>query len=220
VPGPAQLRELSRPEFLTELETLLAIYAAAMQPESAYLPGRLAIMERHSSHPGFTAIVALAPPGAERGGVRPGAERGGGTAGAERGGGATGGTGSAIAAFAYGFRGAAGQWWHDVVVSGVTAASGPDAAARWLADTMEIAEVHVRPEYQQQGIGRRLLLTLTAARPERTAVLSTQDSDSPARRLYRSLGFTDLLNSFNFPGGGPPYAVMGAPLPLNDRQGK
>jgi len=207
VPGPAQLRELSRPEFLTELETLLAIYAAAMQPESAYLPGRLAIMERHASHPGFTAIVALAPPGAERGGVLPGAERGGGA-------------GSAIAAFAYGFRGAAGQWWHDVVVSGVTAASGPDAAARWLADTMEIAEVHVRPEYQQQGIGRRLLLTLTAARPERTAVLSTQDSNSPARRLYRSLGFTDLLNSFNFPGGGPPYAVMGAPLPLNDRQGK
>ena len=70
------------------------------------------------------------------------------------------------------------------------------------------------PEYQRRGIGRRLVLTLTAGRTERTAVLSTQDADSPARRLYRSLGFADLLTGFIFPGGGPPYAVMGAELPL------
>jgi hypothetical protein len=251
VPGPAQLRELSRSEFLTELETLLAIYAAAMQPESAYLSGRLAIMERHAGHPGFAAIVALAPsdrtspaigpaaeargagglatgppganmPGAGAGAGVPGAgAAGAGVPGAGRPGSpldVAGPAGSRIAAFAYGFRGATGQWWHDVVAAGVTAASGPDAATRWLADAMEIAEVHVRPEYQQQGIGRRLLQALTAARTERTAVLSTQASNSPARRLYRSMGFTDLLATFNFPGGGPPYAVMGAPLPLIDRR--
>jgi ribosomal protein S18 acetylase RimI-like enzyme len=237
VPGPAQLRELSRSEFLTELETLLAIYAAAMQPESAYLSGRLAIMERHAGHPGFAAIVALAPSdrtppaigsAAQARGAGglvagpPGADMpGAGTAGAGRPGSpldVAGAAGSRIAAFAYGFRGATGQWWHDVVAAGVTAASGPDAATRWLADAMEIAEVHVRPEYQQQGIGRRLLRALTAARTERTAVLSTQASNSPARRLYRSMGFTDLLATFNFPGGGPPYAVMGAPLPLVDQR--
>jgi len=100
------------------------------------------------------------------------------------------------------------------VRSGVTAASGNAVATRWLADAMEIAEVHVRPQFQRQGIGRRLMLTLTAGRTERTAILSTQDCDSTARRLYRSLGFTDLLTSFVFPGGGPPYAVMGATLPL------
>jgi GNAT superfamily N-acetyltransferase len=225
VPGPAQLRELSRSEFLTELETLLAIYAAAMQAEAAYLPGRVTIMERHAGYPGFAALVAVAPldpppaaaavPGAAAAAPLPGAVAGGTLASAA---GPVGGTaaraGSSIVAFAYGFRGATGQWWHDVVSSGVTAASGPHAATRWLADTMEIAEVHVRPEYQRQGIGRRLLLTLTADRTERTAVLSTQDSNSPARRLYRSLGFTDLLTTFAFPGGGPPYAVMGAPLPL------
>jgi GNAT superfamily N-acetyltransferase len=119
-----------------------------------------------------------------------------------------------VIAFAYGFRGVPGQWWHDVVSSGITAGFGPAVATAWLADPMEIAEVHVRPEYQHQGIGRRLMLTLTAGRTERTAVLSTQDAESPARRLYRSLGFTDLLTAFIFPGGGPPYAVMGAPLPL------
>ena len=41
-------------------------------------------------------------------------------------------------------------------------------------------------------------------------MLSTQDDNSPARRLYHGMGFTDLLTGFSFPGGGPPYAVMGA----------
>jgi hypothetical protein len=59
-----------------------------------------------------------------------------------------------------------------------------------------------------------MLLRLTAGTDQRTALLSTQDLPSPARHLYRGLGFTDLLTNFCFPGGGPPYAVMGAALPL------
>jgi GNAT superfamily N-acetyltransferase len=184
VPAAALLRELSRASFRADLEELLAVYAAAMRPEPAQLPGRLGIMERHGGMPGFRGISATA------------------------------GSGQEIIAFAYGFRGVPGQWWHDVVSAGITAASGHAVAAKWLADPMEIAEVHVRPEYQRQGIGRRLMLALTAGRPESTAVLSTHDAESTARRLYRSLGFTDLLTDFMFPGGGPPYAVMGAPLPL------
>lgn len=119
-----------------------------------------------------------------------------------------------IVAFAYGFHGAAGQWWHDVVRSAITHRAGAPATASWLADAMEIAEVHVHPDHQARGIGRRMVLTLTDGRPERTALLSTRDAQSPARRLYRSLGFVDLLTAFQFPGGGPLYAVMGAPLPL------
>jgi ribosomal protein S18 acetylase RimI-like enzyme len=184
VPGPALLRELTQPDFLSELDALLAVYAAAMLPDPAYLPGRLSIMERHAGHPAFRAIAVTAPQVSQ------------------------------IIGFAYGFRGTSGQWWHDVVQTGITATSDAAVAATWLADTLEVAEVHVRPEYQHRGIGRRLLLTLTAGRTERTAVLSTQDSESPARRLYRSLGFEDLLTGFSFPGGGPPYAVMGAVLPL------
>jgi GNAT superfamily N-acetyltransferase len=180
----AAIRQISRSEFLAGLDGLLAVYTAAMQPDPVLLPGRLSIMERHAAHPGFRAIAVTEPPSAR------------------------------VIAFSYGFRGAPGQWWHDVVRAGVTAASGPGAATRWLADAMGIAEVHVRPEYQRQGIGRRMLLTLTAGRDERTAVLSTQDDNSPARGLYQSMGFGDLLTGFAFPGGGPPYAVMGAELPL------
>ena len=184
MPGDVLIRELSRTEFLANLDALLAVYAAAMRPEPAHLPGRLSIMERHAGHPAFKAIVVTVPPSPQ------------------------------AVAFSYGFRGTPGQWWHDLVRAGVTAASGDAVATRWLANPLEIAEVHVRPEYQRRGIGRELLLTLTAGRDERTTVLSTQDDNSPARRLYHSMGFTDLLTGFSFPGGGPPYAVMGAVLPL------
>lgn len=183
MPAPA-IREISRADFLAGLDGLLAVYAAAMLPDPALLPGRLSIMERHAGYPGFRAIAVTEPPSAQ------------------------------VIAFSYGFRGAPGQWWHDVVRAGVTAASGPGTATRWLADSLEVAEVHVRPEHQRQGIGRRLLLALTAGRDERTAVLSTQDDNARARGLYQSMGFGDLLTGFAFPGGGPSYAVMGAELPL------
>jgi ribosomal protein S18 acetylase RimI-like enzyme len=76
----------------------------------------------------------------------------------------------------------------------------------------------VAPDYQGGGVGAGVLLRLTSGRPERTAMLSTRDADTPARRLYRGTGFTDLLTEFHFfPGGEPPYAVMGAELPLRTR---
>ncbi len=120
--------------------------------------------------------------------------------------------------FGYGFHGTAGQWWHDTVGSALTTSRGAAAAAAWLDDSFEVAELHVAPDYQGRGIGADVLLRLASGRPERTALLSTQDADSPARRLYRGVGFTDLLTGFHFfPGGEPPYAVMGAELPLRAR---
>jgi ribosomal protein S18 acetylase RimI-like enzyme len=119
-----------------------------------------------------------------------------------------------VAGFCYGFHGQSGQWWHDRVRVGLAAAQGEVTAQAWLADPLEVAELHVLPDYQGRGIGTALLGTLSAGRAERTAVLSTPNTESPARRLYRSAGFTDLLTAFRFEGAEPPYAVMGAPLPL------
>src|SRR6266581_407699 len=100
----------------------------------------------------------------------------------------------------------------------LAARSGDGAAAAWLDDSFEVAELHVAPDHQGHGVGAGVLLRLTAGRPERTALLSTRDADTPARRLYRGTGFTDLLTAFRFfPGGEPPYAVMGAELPLRTR---
>ena len=184
------IRELSRHDFLGALDSLVMIYAAAMGAAPEELPTRLSIMERHAANPGFRALAVSTADPAR------------------------------LVAFTYGFRGINGQWWHDVVRAGLTASGGPARAAQWLDYVLEVAEVHVHPDFQARGIGRRMVVTLTAGRSERTAVLSTRDAQTPARRLYRSLGFADLLTGFLFPGGGPAYAVMGAVLPLAGIDGR
>lgn len=122
----------------------------------------------------------------------------------------------ALVGLCYGFHGMPGQWWHDAVHRALTAQLGPEATSRWLGDCFEVAELQVLPQQQKHGIGRQLITTLCAERAERTVVLSTHDRESPARRLYRSLGFVDLLTSFFFPAGTEMFAVMGAALPLHD----
>jgi len=115
-----------------------------------------------------------------------------------------------LVGFGYAYPGETGQWWHDIV----TAALDRQRADRWLTNSFEIVELHVRPDAQGAGLGRRLLTTLLAEAPGQTAVLSTGDRDSRARRLYRSIGFVDLLTAFRFPGREELYCVMGRSLPL------
>jgi len=191
------LREVDRKAFVQLLGSMLDVYAAAMGPPREQLPGRYTIMERHSTHPAFRAFVAERRAPLRLAGVAGRRARG------------------SIAGFAYGFHGAEGQWWHDVVREALIDAGGVRHADQWLADAFEVAELHVHPGFQGRGLGRRLLTALCADRTEQTVVLSTLDRpDSRARRLYASVGLTDLLRDFEFPGGGPPYAIMGGPLPL------
>jgi ribosomal protein S18 acetylase RimI-like enzyme len=178
------IAELSPPGFLKAIDQFVAIYGAAMGAGRDELPSRRAIMERHAVNLGFRGLAVTAA------------------------------SAGRIVAFSYAFRGMPGQWWHDVVRAAISAQSGLPTARYWLDDVLEIAEVHVHPDFQARGIGRRMVLALAVDRTERTAVLSTRDAPTPARRLYRSIGFEDLLTDFVFPGGGPPYAVMGAVLPL------
>lgn len=228
VPSGPDLREIGIDQFTAQLDVFIDIYAAAMGAPPPHLPGRRSIMARHAGYPAFRAITATAAPvspagttRAPAGTVASPADTPGGLAGTPPSGpgtppagAGTGGNPAPVIAFAYGFHGERGQWWHDLVQSALAAAHDPAEADRWMADSFEIAEVHVRPDHQGQGIGRRLMLWLTDGRPEQTAVLSTPDADTRARRLYQRLGFSDLLTAFSFPGGSPPYAVMGTTLPL------
>jgi ribosomal protein S18 acetylase RimI-like enzyme len=207
------LRELDRNQFLANLEACAGVYAAAMNPPAEQLPGRHVIMERHSGYAAFRAIAAIARPegGETAESTAPDGQAAGST---PPGGGTAEGARPLLAGFAYGFHGSRGQWWHDVVRRAATSALGARAADGWFGDSLEIAEVHVIPGYQGRGTGLAMMLRLTAGRPERSAVLSTMDANTKARRLYRGLGFTDLLTGFEFPGTDLPYAIMGAPLPL------
>jgi ribosomal protein S18 acetylase RimI-like enzyme len=185
-------RELGPREFRAAIRALVGVYAAAMNPPDRTLSGREAIMDRHAASPGFCGLTAHVD--------------------------------GRLAGFTYGFHGESGQWWHDMVAAALATRSGAgisaegyagdDAPGVWLDDSFEVAELHVLPPWQGRGIGRALLLSLTSGRPERTAVLSTADAPTRARRLYRGVGFTDLLTDFRFSGSEPPYAVMGALLPL------
>jgi ribosomal protein S18 acetylase RimI-like enzyme len=182
-------RELGPGEFRSAIRDLVSVYAAAMNPPDRTLSGREAIMERHAASPRFRGLTALVD--------------------------------GQLAGFCYGFHGENGQWWHDMVAAALATrwrssspAPGNATPREWLDDSFEIAELHVLPQWQGNGIGRALLLSVTSGRAERTAVLSTADAPTVARRLYRGVGFTDLLTDFRFSGSEPPYAVMGATLPL------
>lgn len=179
-------------EFLGELDVLLGIYADAMDADKALLPGRIELMRRHAGYPSFQALHVRAEVAGLAGTTWP------------------------VVGFAYGFHGRAGQWWYDAVWSALSRQLGTAQAAIWMSDSLEVAEVHVRKQHQREGLGTSMLTALTRGRPERTALLSTPDRDTTARRLYRRMGFSDLVTGYSFPGGSPPYAVMGAVLPLRD----
>jgi ribosomal protein S18 acetylase RimI-like enzyme len=115
-----------------------------------------------------------------------------------------------LVGFGYGYTSLPGQWWHDLV----RRALDREAARQWLMDAFELSELHVLPDYQGTGIGRRLLSSLAADLTHAAMLLSTPDADTRAFRLYRATGFVDLARNYLFPGDARPFAVLGARLPL------
>ena len=113
-----------------------------------------------------------------------------------------------LVGIAYGYLGAPGQWWHDQV----RAALKPADATRWLDGAFEVCELHVRPAVQGQGLGRRLLDTLLAGPPARTAVLTTPDDETRARSFYRAGAWQDIARKVVFPGDPRSFAVLAKDL--------
>ena len=196
------LRHLSQDEFRARTGELLEIYVAAMRYPKGTAQARAALWLEHSNRPGFDCVVALddTPAGSGYG------------AGTLRG-------------LAYGYRGLPGQWWHNEVRRGLsvtprqgeTAPPSSQAAADrtgWLDHYVELTELHVRPDSQGGGLGEAMLRALVADRAERMVLLSTPEGSNRAWRLYRRLGFADVLRDFRFAGDPRPFAVLGRPLPL------
>ncbi|MEV7470422.1 GNAT family N-acetyltransferase [Streptomyces kronopolitis] len=112
--------------------------------------------------------------------------------------------------FVYGMPNDRAHWWSTVVEPYLRSA----ALDHWLDDSFTITELHVHPAHQHRGIGRALITRITDEAGEPRSILSAIDTESPARHLYRSLGYQDLARRVLFPSAPTPYAVMGAPLPL------
>jgi ribosomal protein S18 acetylase RimI-like enzyme len=113
-----------------------------------------------------------------------------------------------LVGFVYGYRGGAGQWWHDHVAIVL----GPDGEQRWLAPGhFEFTELHVRSDFRRRGVGGSLHDALLEGIDAPTAVLSTQTDNEPAIALYAGRGWQVIVPYLDF-GSGRPFLIMGRDL--------
>ncbi len=127
-------------------------------------------------------------------------------------------TSAPLLGVAYGYPGAPGQWWQQQVVLGMQrGGSPPQEIARLMNSYFELTELHIHPRAQGRGLGEALARRLLAGRAEKNVLLSTPEiNGEPNRawRLYRRLGFTDVIRSYHFAGDPRAFAILGRELPL------
>ena len=185
-PARARMVELDERDLADRLGEALHIYVAAM----GYPPGtarqRRSLWLEHVRRPGWRAVGCVDPAGP-------------------------------LLGIAYGYTGGPGQWWYEEVRRGLRGRAGSGAAG-WTDDYFELTELHVRPDVQGSGFGEALLRALLAQVRDRHVLLSTPEHGPrpPGRawRLYRRLGFEDVLREHLFTGDSRPFAVLGRTLPL------
>nr|WP_240962860.1 GNAT family N-acetyltransferase [Antrihabitans stalactiti] len=181
---------MSPQEVRARLREALAIYVAAMDYPKGTEHHRAPMWTEHISRPGWRAVGAVVNQGQS----------------------------SKLVAVGYGYRGAPHQWWHQQVYGGMRNAGWSEAAIRQtMANYFELTELHVHPNAQGHGLGEAMLVRLLADRTEQVALLSTPEvnhEDNRAWRLYRRLGFNDVIRNFTFTGDSRPFAVLGRNLPL------
>jgi ribosomal protein S18 acetylase RimI-like enzyme len=119
---------------------------------------------------------------------------------------------------AYGYCGAPDQWWQQQVVAGLQRGgfSGPEIT-KLMSSYFELTELHILPRAQGRGLGEALARRLLADRSEANVLLSTPEANGEANRawrLYRRLGFTDVIRGYHFSGDPRAFAILGRQLPL------
>ena len=184
-PARPRLVELDARDLADRLAEALHIYVSAM----GYPPGtarqRRSLWLDHVRRPGWRAVGWLDPAGQ-------------------------------LLGIAYGYTGGPGQWWYEEVRRGLRGAA--PAMTAMTDDYFELTELHVRPDAQGGGLGEGLLRALLAGTHRAHVLLSTPEHGPrpPGRawRLYRRLGFRDVLRDHVFTGDARPFAVLGRELPL------
>lgn len=119
---------------------------------------------------------------------------------------------------AYGYCGAPDQWWQQQVSRGLHRVGvASDEVTRLMSDYFELTELHIHPGAQGRGLGEALARRLLTGRSESHVLLSTPEingESNRAWRLYRRLGFTDIIRGYHFAGDPRPFAILGRTLPL------
>ena len=113
-----------------------------------------------------------------------------------------------VAGYAYGYFSQPGQYYHGLV----SKAFNPEEYQTWLEDCLEFVELGVHPSFRNQGLAKQLETRLIDCVEQKTAVLTTQSNNAPARSLYESLGWIVLNDAFYPNGNEKSYVIMGKKL--------
>lgn len=202
------LIDLSPGDMQRRLRDALTVYVDAMRYPRGTEAQRAGMWQEHIRRPGWKAVAAVEVPDGPTDAPadhRPPAH--------------TTLTAAPLLGIAYGYRGAPDQWWQQQVVQGLHRI-GADRAriAQLTSSYFELTELHVGPGQQGRGLGEALARRLLADRPESWVLLSTPEIEHEANRawrLYRRLGFSDVIRGYRFAGDPRPFAILGRPLPLD-----
>ncbi len=184
------------------LEDALGVYVDAMRYPRGTENQRAAMWLEHIRRRGWQAAAAVEADAPEGSGVPPASEL----------------SEAPLLGVAYGYPGAPGQWWQQQVVLGLQRGGKPHTEIAQLMNSyFELTELHIHPRAQGRGIGEALARRLLAGRCENNVLLSTPETTGEANRawrLYRRLGFTDVIRRYHFAGDPRAFAILGRPLPL------
>ncbi|WP_161976472.1 N-acetyltransferase [Mycolicibacterium sp. CH28] len=195
------LIDLSPNDMQYRLHDALTVYVDAMRYPRGTEGQRSAMWLEHTRRHGWKAVAAVetdTAPGEQAGADQLRA--------------------APLLGIAYGYCGAPDQWWQQQVVSGLHRVGMPAAEiSRLMSSYFELTELHIHPRAQGRGLGEALARRLLAGRGEASVLLSTPEISGEANRawrLYRRLGFTDVIRGYHFAGDPRAFAILGRSLPL------
>lgn len=195
------LIDLSPNDMQERLLDALAVYVDAMRYPRGTESQRAAMWLEHTRRHGWKAVAAVQTPTAPG---QPATSEQLQTA--------------PLLGIAYGYCGAPDQWWQQQVLAGLHRTGMPGAEIdRLMSSYFELTELHIHPEAQGRGLGEALARRLLAGRDEANVLLSTPEISGEANRawrLYRRLGFADVIRGYHFAGDPRAFAILGRSLPL------
>jgi ribosomal protein S18 acetylase RimI-like enzyme len=194
------LIDLSPSDMQRRLGEALGVYVDAMRYPRGTEDQRASMWVEHTRRRGWQAVAAVEVP--DETFAEPSAQV----------------AGAPMLGIAYGYCGAPDQWWQQQVVQGLQRV-GTDRGriAELMTSYFELTELHIHPRAQGRGLGEALARRLLAGRGETHVLLSTPEINGEANRawrLYRRLGFTDIIRDYHFAGDPRAFAILGRALPL------